>query len=107
MIKERLIVSADDPLAGLMQIHIVLNWHQELLERVPVPRVRPARSPRTNDRVVARSSRKFMNNTQPSQIAPHKPNVRFLAALREAAALTRSPFALRYSETGSRLGPMQ
>ena len=28
---------ADDPFAGLSQIHFVLNWTQELLERVPVP----------------------------------------------------------------------
>ena len=28
---------ADDPFAGLERIHVVLNWTQELLERVPVP----------------------------------------------------------------------
>ena len=28
---------ADDPFAGLTQIHVVQNWTQELLERVPVP----------------------------------------------------------------------
>ena len=27
----------DDPFAGLTQIHVVQNWTQELLERVPVP----------------------------------------------------------------------
>ena len=28
---------ADDPFAGLTRIIVVLNWYQELLERVPVP----------------------------------------------------------------------
>ena len=37
MIREGVIVNADDPFAGLTQIHIVQNWTQELLERVPVP----------------------------------------------------------------------
>jgi serine/threonine-protein kinase len=36
MIKEG-VAAADDPFAGLTQIHVVLNWYQELLERVPVP----------------------------------------------------------------------
>ena len=27
----------DDPFAGPTQIIVVQNWHQELLERVPVP----------------------------------------------------------------------
>ena len=36
-LKEVLPVTSDDPFAGLTQIHVVLNWHQELLERVPVP----------------------------------------------------------------------
>ena len=26
-----------DPLSGLLRIEVVLNWHQELLERVPIP----------------------------------------------------------------------
>ena len=30
--------SNDDPFAGMTQIHVVLNWHQELLERVPTGR---------------------------------------------------------------------
>jgi hypothetical protein len=29
--------SAEDPYAGLTRIHVVQNWHQELLERVPIP----------------------------------------------------------------------
>ena len=37
MIKEGATVDADDPFAGLTQIVVVQNWHQELLERVPVP----------------------------------------------------------------------
>jgi hypothetical protein len=37
MIKEGGTASPDDPLAGLTQIHVVQNWHQELLERVPIP----------------------------------------------------------------------
>ena len=39
MLKERAAPGsdADDPFAGLTQIHVVQNWFQELLERVPVP----------------------------------------------------------------------
>ena len=37
MIKEGVAADPDDPFAGLTQIHGVLNWTQELLERVPVP----------------------------------------------------------------------
>ena len=37
MLKERAGADADDPFFGLTQIHVVQNWHQELLERVPVP----------------------------------------------------------------------
>ena len=37
MIREGRPADTDDPFAGLTQIHVVLNWHQELLERVPVP----------------------------------------------------------------------
>ena len=36
MIKEAA-SGTSDPFAGLTQIYVVLNWHQELLERVPVP----------------------------------------------------------------------
>ncbi len=35
MIKEG--AATDDSAAPVVQIHVVLNWHQELLERVPVP----------------------------------------------------------------------
>ena len=37
MLKHASPANADDPFAGLTQIVVVLNWHQELLERVPVP----------------------------------------------------------------------
>ncbi len=37
MIKEGMASDPDDPFAGLTQIVVVQNWHQELLERVPVP----------------------------------------------------------------------
>ncbi len=37
MLKAGSTVDADDPFAGLVQIHVVLNWHQELKARVPVP----------------------------------------------------------------------
>ena len=37
MLKEIVTSDPDDPFAGLTQIHVVLNWTQELLERVPVP----------------------------------------------------------------------
>ncbi len=37
MLKEGALADTDDPFAGLVPIHVVLNWHQELLERVPVP----------------------------------------------------------------------
>ena len=31
------LVSVGNPDAMVREIHVVLNWHQELLERVPVP----------------------------------------------------------------------
>ena len=37
MLTEGRNASGDDPFAGLTQIHVVQNWTQELLERVPVP----------------------------------------------------------------------
>ena len=37
MLEARAPANPDDPFAGLTQIHVVFNWHQELLERVPIP----------------------------------------------------------------------
>ena len=37
MLTEGAPTNPDDTVAGLTQIHVVLNWDQELLERVPVP----------------------------------------------------------------------
>jgi hypothetical protein len=37
MIKEGTITDAGDPFAGLTQIHVVLNWSEELKARVPTP----------------------------------------------------------------------
>ena len=36
MIKQGASANREGPFAGLTQIHVVQNWHQELLERVPV-----------------------------------------------------------------------
>jgi hypothetical protein len=37
MLKADVAADPDDPFSGLTQIHVVLNWHQELVERVPTP----------------------------------------------------------------------
>ena len=37
MLKDETTTNAADPFTGLMQIHVVLNWHKEVLEWVPVP----------------------------------------------------------------------
>ena len=37
VIKEEAVGDTDDPFAGLTQIHVVLNWFEELKARVPVP----------------------------------------------------------------------
>ena len=38
MIKRDVTANADDPFAGLTQIHIVLNWFTDLQARVPTGR---------------------------------------------------------------------
>ncbi len=37
MIKRGATTDTDDPFAGLTRLQVVLNWHKELLERVPIP----------------------------------------------------------------------
>ena len=37
MIKHGATTDTDDPFPGLTRLQVVLNWHQELLERVPIP----------------------------------------------------------------------